>query len=238
MEADVSHPSSSRIAEPEGSSNALLNSIVSLLHANPTEFLTADEVASTLGRPNETETIFMMLLGLDTAGEHGIWGLRAPAIPRRRTRFSAGRIGMKPEEIHSAPNAGPLPPTTENLRAFVERLREEEIYDDEEGIWNFLRGGRVFIPAHSARRIVQLFGGRVAGYSCQSNPTALIGTEYADDGHDFALIDEHIVVDYYSFVIKEAIERPYFSLRCKADMEQIRTFYGDPEKWVTLGANS
>lgn len=121
------------------------------------------------------------------------------------------------------------------LQTFVERLSSEEQYDEEEGEWRFQSGGSCGVCTDSAQKIADAFGGKVVGYLSESNPLALIGNTYCE-GHDFALIMNRFIVDYWAFKVIKVIERPVLDLSIEADHSQARLLYGDDKKWEDVPA--
>jgi hypothetical protein len=120
--------------------------------------------------------------------------------------------------------------TEAQLRRFVEKLCQEELYDPDEGYWCFESGGSCCVCTDAAVKIVEAFGGRVVGYYSSENPSAFIGGELCE-GQDFAIIADWFVVDYWSFRVKQIIKRPIFDLRLAQDRREVRRLYGDPNRW-------
>ena len=84
---------------------------------------------------------------------------------------------------------------------------------------------------NSARMIVgQLGRGEVCGFSQEDNPTA--NAHYFNDGHDFAVIDNRLVVDpWISHYTGYRTKSVYDLLE---DADEIREIYGDPNCWRVL----
>lgn len=74
------------------------------------------------------------------------------------------------------------------------------------------------------------FGGRVVGYFAANNRPALIGADY-HGGHDFALIDDRFIVDYWSYRVARLIKKPVFDLTIQEDRLTTRLLYGDKDSW-------
>jgi len=120
--------------------------------------------------------------------------------------------------------------TAERLRAFVKLLVSEERYQDDEGCWSFRSGGSCGVCTDSAIKIVRHFGGKVVGYNCSSNPRAAIGKQFCE-GHDFAVIDERFLVDYWALRVISLITDPVFDLARDRDRREASRLYGNPNTW-------
>lgn len=104
------------------------------------------------------------------------------------------------------------------------------------GEWVWANGESVFRCTTSARRVADAFGGRVVGFANDENPAAEIVTN--EDGHDFALIAERYVVDYWAAFAAGVTERPILDLFNKSDAETISRLYGPRDAWRTVAARS
>ncbi|MEK6409393.1 MAG: hypothetical protein AABN34_20920 [Acidobacteriota bacterium] len=123
--------------------------------------------------------------------------------------------------------------TPDSLRAFVERLVSEERYQRDQGFWAFRSGGSCAVCTDSAIKIGRHFRGTVFGYICAINPGAAIGKQFCE-GHDFAVIDNRFLVDYWAFRVIRLITDPVFDLSRKPDTREVIRLYGDPSTWEEL----
>lgn len=126
--------------------------------------------------------------------------------------------------------------TPEAITAFLRLLDAEASESAADGEWIFADGEPVFRCTTSARRVADAFGGRVVGFSNDQNPAAEIAAD--EGGHDFALIAERFVVDYWASFAAGVIERPVFDLLNKADAEAVSRLYGPSDAWRTVVATS
>ncbi len=125
------------------------------------------------------------------------------------------------------------PTTSERINAFLQKLDAETMESAPGGEWVFSNGDSVFLCTTSARRIADAFDGRVVGFFSIDNPTAEIATE--TDGHDFAIIAERFVVDYWGAYVAGVIDRPVFDLADTQDQQIISRLYGHKDAWRTIG---
>lgn len=88
----------------------------------------------------------------------------------------------------------------------------------------------------SARLFAQRLNGAVYGYDHKANPTAIIGRY--EFGHDFALIDGHILIDWWATEYGSGTDgHPgVLDLDIAAEAALIRRWYGDRARWERLGA--
>jgi hypothetical protein len=120
--------------------------------------------------------------------------------------------------------------TLAELQGFILTLCEEEEYDPHEGVWTFRSGGSCSRCTDSAVKVVRAFGGRMIGYYASDNPTAAIGEPHCD-GHDFAIVADRFVVDYWAYRVVGAVDRPVFDLSEPSDAALVNQFYGSKETW-------
>jgi hypothetical protein len=73
---------------------------------------------------------------------------------------------------------------------------------------------------------------RVMGYAIENNPRALLGT--GDDGHDFLLVAERYVIDFWPRRVLGKRKLPIM-VDIQTQPELARKLYGDPEAWEDLG---
>ena len=118
----------------------------------------------------------------------------------------------------------------EAIEQFLEALREEEFYCEEAEEWQFRDGTACAICTCSARIVARRFRGLVYGYQAHRNPTARIGLPTID-GHDFALIEQRWLVDYWAWRVEGLIATPIFDLKNRADHLDVHRLYGDAGRW-------
>lgn len=118
----------------------------------------------------------------------------------------------------------------EAIARFLEALREEEFFNEQAEEWQFRDGSACAICTASANRIAQRFGGVVLGYQSASNPAASIGLP-AIDGHDFALIDDRWLVDYWAWHVAGIAAQPILNLSNAADRTAACVHYGPANVW-------
>lgn len=128
-----------------------------------------------------------------------------------------------------------MPPAIEEITAFFDALDADYSQATSNGEWTFSNGDAVFICTHSARRIAARFGGRVVGFDRESNPSAAIAED--QDGHDFALVGERYVVDYWASRVTGLLKRGIFDLNHVDDRIEITRLYGPPENWQPLSSS-
>jgi len=71
------------------------------------------------------------------------------------------------------------------------------------------------------------------GYESCLNPTARIGGNICE-GHDFALIQNRYLVDYWAWRVCGLIEEPIFDLEENAERLAAESLYGDPSRWESI----
>lgn len=113
---------------------------------------------------------------------------------------------------------------------FLELLAAEERFDKAEGLWLFSNGGQCTTCTDSAWRIATQFSGRVVGYYSRDNPIARIGLPEVE-GHDFALINERWLVDYWAWRIARIAPKPILDLSRAADRTAACVLYGPTYVW-------
>lgn len=122
--------------------------------------------------------------------------------------------------------------TAEEIAAFFDTLDADCAQHTPHSEWTFSNGDPLFICTHSARRVAARFGGRVSGVDREMNPFAVIADDH--DGHDFALVGERFVVDYWAFRVTCVLDRGVFDLNNADDRAEIARLYGPSENWQTL----
>ncbi len=126
--------------------------------------------------------------------------------------------------------------TLETITAFLETLGTETIKCSPGGEWVFADGESVFRCKTSARRIADAFDGCVVGFFSADNPTAEIAS--GEDGHDFAIIADRFIVDYWGACATGMLDRPVFDLSDPADHHIISRLYGSKNAWRTVDGKS
>jgi hypothetical protein len=121
------------------------------------------------------------------------------------------------------------------LREFVNKLFDEEEYEPLEGRWIFRSGGSCGTCIDGALKVAEAFAGRVVGYYSNENPTALVGVGCCE-GHDFALIDERFIVDYWAFRVAKVIDRAVFDLHDSEQLDLAKSYYGKKQLWEDISA--
>lgn len=119
------------------------------------------------------------------------------------------------------------------IEDFCKALREEELFNEDAEEWQFLDGTAAALCTSSAIQVVRHFAGRVVGYFSTDNPIAEIGLP-DHDGHDFALIDDRWLVDYWAWHVEGLVATPIFDLSNIADRTEVARLYGSPEQWTPL----
>ena len=120
--------------------------------------------------------------------------------------------------------------TARQLQRFVATLRAEEHYDSDEGRWTFQSGGSCCCCTDAATKVTKAFGGRVVGCAASKNRSALVGTAHSG-GHDFALVENRFIVDYWAFCVAGLILKAVLDLNRQEDRELSRRYYGNEDSW-------
>jgi hypothetical protein len=120
--------------------------------------------------------------------------------------------------------------SAQHLREYVDTLSAEEQYDTNEGHWTFRSGGSCCCCTDAAKKVANAFGGRVVGYFATDNRPALVGGVH-NAGHDFALIADRFIVDYWAFRVVRLITRPVLDLNIREDRNLARHLYGNEDTW-------
>jgi len=122
--------------------------------------------------------------------------------------------------------------TPEAILMFMRRLDAEASESSPGGEWVFANGESVFQCTTSARRVAKEFGGRLVGFLGEDNPDAEIGK--GENGHDFAIIAERFIVDYWGAHVVSVIDRAVFDLTDTADEAIVARLYGSKHTWRTV----
>lgn len=123
------------------------------------------------------------------------------------------------------------------LREFVSRLCADEEYEPVEGQWVFRSGGCCGRCTDSAIKVAEAFAGRVVGYYSSENHSASVGNGCCE-GHDFAIIADRFIVDYWAYRVARVIDRPVFDLRDPKQLDLARLFYGNEGFWNDISVVS
>ncbi|MBI4626236.1 MAG: hypothetical protein HY736_23825 [Verrucomicrobia bacterium] len=79
-------------------------------------------------------------------------------------------------------------------------------------------------------KVANAFGGRVVGYYSSNNKSASIGGDRCE-GHDFAIIGDRFIVDYWAFRIAGLADRPVFDLNKLEEREKAELLFGREDNW-------
>jgi hypothetical protein len=121
-------------------------------------------------------------------------------------------------------------PSIREVEDFVNALCAEEKFNSDEGHWTFQSGGSCGRCTDSAMKVAKEFRGRVVGYSAWRNRSALVGSGFCE-GHDFALIEDRFIVDYWAFRVARLIPKAVFDLNRREDRHLATRFLGSEKCW-------
>lgn len=121
----------------------------------------------------------------------------------------------------------------QRIERFVTALISEETFDDEEGVWLFADGSPCSVCVSGAKRIAREFEGGVFGYWSKANPCAAIGRPLCE-GHDFAVIAERWIVDYWAFHVARVMQTPVLDLESPQERQLVSRLLGEREAWEAL----
>lgn len=119
------------------------------------------------------------------------------------------------------------------LKKYIARLIAEEVYDDEEDIWIFKDGSPCSICTSASNMVARAFGGDVVGYDSAMNPTAILGHSLCS-GHDFAIIDERWIVDYWAYRVVKASSHVVLDLKNAREKKIVNRLYGCMNTWTKI----
>lgn len=117
----------------------------------------------------------------------------------------------------------------QELQKAADDLELSVIYDDKNECSLFPDGSSVTCCTSGAILIAKAFGGKVFGYACRDNPTATAGIDCF--GHDFAVVDNRYVVDYWMQYVDCGYNAAVFDMEDPHDRALVESFYGDRNKW-------
>jgi hypothetical protein len=125
-----------------------------------------------------------------------------------------------------------------SILCFIHALSQQESFNEEAEESQFADGGACGICTHSAIQVARAFRGVVLGYHAENNPTAEIGEAYSH-GHDFAVIDDRWLVDYWAWRTTDLLELPVLDLATVGDLAIATRLYGHGRHWdVVLDCRS
>jgi len=124
----------------------------------------------------------------------------------------------------------------EAIEQFLDTLRTKERYCEQEEEWQFPDGSAIATCTSSSILVAKRFCGIVLGYFSIENPAASIGSPNCE-GHDFTLIDDRWLVDYWAWRVEALITTPIFDLSEEADREEVVRLYGTSLNWSLLEPN-
>jgi hypothetical protein len=122
--------------------------------------------------------------------------------------------------------------TIEIINAFLRQLDAEATCNPSGDEWLFANGESLFQCTASARLVAEKFGGRLFGFYSDDNPTAEIAD--FEDGHDFALIADRFVVDYWASYATGMTDRAVYDLLDADDQATVLRLYGPKHAWKPL----
>ena len=125
--------------------------------------------------------------------------------------------------------------TAGTILAFLRQLDAEVISNSSGDEWTFANGESVFHCMASARRVAKEFGGRVVGFYSEVNPAGEIAD--GEDGHDFAVVADRFVVDYWAAYAAGVTDRAIYDLSDAGDHATVLRLYGPKDAWKPLNGN-
>ncbi len=116
------------------------------------------------------------------------------------------------------------------LLDFMEHLQRQEFYYEDDEQWKFADGSAAALCTSSALLVAEQFGGAVLGYYSIDNPTAAIGLPDME-GHDFALLGNRWLVDYWAWRVTRSISSPIRDLNNRVELPIVHQLYGPESQW-------
>lgn len=113
---------------------------------------------------------------------------------------------------------------------YLEQLQRQEFYREEDEEWLFTDGSAAVLCTSSALLVAKQFSGVVLGYKSTDNPTATIGLPDLD-GHDFALIGNRWLIDYWAWRVTRTIASPILDLQEHEELSIAHQLYGPECQW-------
>ncbi len=124
------------------------------------------------------------------------------------------------------------------ILSFLHNLEQQEHFNEEAEEWQFDDGSACGICTHSAIQVARAFSGVVLGYLAEDNPVAELGEAYTQ-GHDFAIIDERWLVDFWAWRTTDLLDLPFLDLEAPIDLSIATRLYGNGRHWdVVLDCRS
>lgn len=117
-----------------------------------------------------------------------------------------------------------------SIISFLLALREQESFNEEADEWQFADGSACGICTHSAVLVAKEFNGVVLGYLSENNPAAELGEAFAS-GHDFTIIAERWLVDYWAWRTTDLLVLPVLDLAAAGDLAIATRLYGHGRYW-------
>jgi hypothetical protein len=118
----------------------------------------------------------------------------------------------------------------ELILSFLHALRDQEQFNEEAEEWQFDDGSACGICTHSAIHVARAFAGVVLGYLAENNPRAELGDAYSQ-GHDFAIVEDRWLVDYWTWRTTGLLDHPVLDLGEAADLAVGTRLYGKSSYW-------
>lgn len=92
--------------------------------------------------------------------------------------------------------------------------------------------GYAVVCTASALFLQKIVGGKVMGYSMENNPGTSL--EHLADGHDFLLVDNRYIVDFWVKKVEGVTDRAVLDLQRSSDKKIAREMYGLKSNWETV----
>lgn len=101
-----------------------------------------------------------------------------------------------------------------------------------------LSGYDAYVCTSCAKYVRSLYpqNTKIIGFASWDNPEALLSR--AQDGHDFAIIEDRYIVDIWAVDIESASLHKVLDLRNPTHQEIILSLYGDKAAWFELVSNN
>ncbi len=115
------------------------------------------------------------------------------------------------------------------IEQFIETIDASIIEDPDDECAIIPDHGPAVICTHSAKLIANRFNGKVMGFSCEDNPGTSL--EEFGDGHDFAVIDDRYIADFWIKYVEGISQKTVFDMNDSADANEIKKIYGDSKNW-------
>lgn len=113
---------------------------------------------------------------------------------------------------------------------YMENLQRQEFYCEEDEEWQLPDGSAAALCTSSALLVAKQFSGVVFGYNSTDNLTATIGLPDRE-GHDFALIANRWLIDYWAWRVTRTIASPILDLKDPEELSIVQQLYGPENRW-------